>query len=650
MSSLIVLLAFDLWIVIVTGSGSALHIGGRPVGPWSFAIRSLALGVLLILRFRAWAGTESRLTWGRLALCLFLLPALMQFQYAGGRINGDGMMYYVYVRSIWKDLDLDLTNEYAHYDLLKRGDLSVPTSTGLRRSIFSIGPAVVWTPFFFSGELVARAQAWLGGDADLTGYGPAHRNAVALGSLLYGFGAVWLVHALLARYFSATAAFLSAWLLWGATFLHWYMVQQPTYAHAPSVFLIALALTLWERDRTSREPWRHFVWGLVLGLAMCVRWQNGVFLLLPAFESAWRLWRRENVFRVFICVLCLSCGVVIGVFPQLAAWKALYDEWLLRYPPHSATFIRLDHPFLLNTLFSSRHGLLSWTPALWLGYLGFIPLIRRERRLALALLPPLLAMTYVNACAGDWWCGGSFSNRRFESLLPLFAFGMAAAIDTLIRIPKRWPLATLTALALPGAIWSLGLAHLTRHGMLPSRETFSCDQAVGEGFRRVARKVGSPPTWPASWFFSRSHRLPPDQYDRLVGRYLFYLQNNMGGHIELGVAGDDAMLGEGWSSIETKDGVAFRRTSGRARLFAPLDTAEPLEILFHAAACAPSGVVNVLVNGRRSGMLQPGAKWQAHAVNVPADFWRREVNEIVLQGGCVAMDAVDFVRISERRP
>ena len=69
----------------------------------------------------------------------------------------------------------------------------------------------------------------------------------------------------------------------------------------------------------------------------------------------------------------------------MVAWKALYGMWLLPYPPHGADFVRLDHPFLLKTLFSSRHGLLSWTPVLWAGYLGFLPLLRRRPALALPL-------------------------------------------------------------------------------------------------------------------------------------------------------------------------------------------------------------------------------------------------------------------------
>ena len=101
---------------------------------------------------------------------------------SGGRIGGDGVMYYVQLRSLLKDADIDLTNEYTHYELIDREDLRVTTKTGLRRSIFAIGPALAWAPFFVAGEGVARVERLLGRSTDLSGYGPAHVNAVALGS------------------------------------------------------------------------------------------------------------------------------------------------------------------------------------------------------------------------------------------------------------------------------------------------------------------------------------------------------------------------------------------------------------------------------------------------------------------------------------
>ncbi|MBI3932563.1 MAG: hypothetical protein HY317_04050 [Acidobacteria bacterium] len=641
------LLALDLLVILVTGAASPLALGGG-TGSWGFAGRLTLLALAVVFRFRVLVPRERRANGGRLVLLLLLLPTLAQFQYGGGRINGDGVMYYVYVRSLWKDLDLDFTNEYTHYELIRRSDLAVPTKTGLRRSIFSIGPAVVWTPFFWLGEAVARTQTAVGADADLSGYGPCHRNAVALGSLLYGFATVLLVHALLRRHFTEGAALGAALLAWGATFLHWYMVQQPTMSHAVSAFGAALGLFLWERDREARRPWGYLVLGLALGLAMCLRWQNGVLLALPGLELLGRLRRApRDLPRFALCGVLLLAATAVGAIPQMAAWKALYDEWVLRYPPHGTDFLRLDHPFVLETLFSSRHGLLSWTPAVWAAYLGFLPLVRRRPSLGWPLVVPLALMTYVNMCSGDWWAGGSFSNRRFDSLLPVFAFGFAAGLEWAHRRLRANPRAVLGLVAVPFVLWNVGLAEQTRRGFIPRDDTVEFPRLAGNTARVVSEAVGFPTTWPASLVFAWRHGRPPSQYDLLVGKYLFYRQNNMGGHVEVGVPGDDALLGEGWGPIETREGVAGRRVRGRARLFAPLDVPEELEIRFRAVSFEDVAEVRVEVNGRDAGRFAATRTWAEHRLRVPAVAWRRELNDVVLVAapGVVVVDAADFGRI-----
>ena len=123
-------LVTDLVVVIVTGKASLLP-GLSPVGAFGFIARTLVIAAVLAM---LWRGDRARLV---LVLAL-LLPLVVQFQLAGRRLSGDGVMYYVYVRSLVKDADVDFTNEYTHYELIDRGDLAVPTKTGLRRSIFSI--------------------------------------------------------------------------------------------------------------------------------------------------------------------------------------------------------------------------------------------------------------------------------------------------------------------------------------------------------------------------------------------------------------------------------------------------------------------------------------------------------------------------------
>lgn len=632
------LVAAELLFAIVSGAVSWWPPFG-PVGLAGFAWRAMVLaGLMAALRFRP------------LPLWLLLLPALGQFHLAGARISGDGVMYYVQLRSLLEDADLDLTNEYTHYELIDREDLRVPTKTGRRRSIFAIGPALAWMPFYAAGEVVARVERAAGRDSDLSGYGPAHVNAVALGSFACGFAALLLIHDLLRRHFGDGLALASVLLLWAGSFLHWYMVHQPTMSHAPSAAGAALVIWLWDRGRLGRTGRGHLLLGLALGFAMCLRWQNGVLLALPGLDLARAAWRRARSWRsLALGAGALGAGALAGVLPQMLAWNALYGMWLLPYPPHGTDFVRLDHPYVLETLFSSRHGLLSWTPLLWAGFLGFLPLLRRRPALAAPLLVPLVLMTYVNMCSGDWWAGGSFSIRRFDPLLAPFALGIAACLEwTAARVQRR-PQVVLAAAALPLVVWNAGLWEQVRRGLAPRDGAISFPRLYGQTARLVADGVGSPSTWPASWIFALREGRPPSQYDPLVGRYLFYRQNNLEGLIDIGAPGDEAMLGEGWGAAEERFETRGRSTSGPARVFAPLDVAEPLTLTVTAAAPRDATEVRVSVNGRPAGRFAADEALREHSLTVGAEWWKRELNSVRLDAGALRL-YVDRVRFARATP
>jgi hypothetical protein len=650
--ALLVVLVLDLLVVLVTGGDSIFApFGLSPVRPLGFLVRSSFIAALVLLRFTS--GAERRNHRASLLLWLLLLPTLAQFHFAGGRLGGDGISYYVYTRSLVKDHDLDFTDEYAHYGLIDRSDIQVKTKTGLRRSIFAIGPGLVSIPFFLVGEVVGRAQALMGRDVDLSGYGDLHVHAVGLGGCLYGFLAVLLIHAVARRHFREGTALGAALLIWFATFLPWYMTQQPIMSHATSTCAAALVLFAWDRGRGRRGRRGFLMLGLLLGLSMCIRWQNGVLLLLPAFEIlAGCRGGARALARALSQGLLVLTGGLVGVLPQMLAWKTLYDEYVLRAPPHGADFLRLDHPFVLNTLFSSRHGLLSWTPVLWTGYLGMAPLIKRRAGLAYPLLLPLLLMTYVNMCSGDWWAGGSFSNRRFDSLLPILALGLAASLELAHDFLTRRPQAALGLLAAPFVLWNLILVEQVRRGLVPRDDTVDGSRLVGNAAGLVSDAVGFPTTWPASWLFAWRERISPGHYDELVGRYLFYRQHNLAGHIELWAPESLALLGEGFGPVEKSAGPSFRRTRGRARIFAPLDVPEDLEVVFHTAAAGNAEVVvTVFVNDREAGRFLAGATFADARLRVGAAFWRRETNDLVLDPGSgeLLVASIDVIHASGTR-
>jgi hypothetical protein len=574
-----------------------------------------------------------------LILVLGAPPLVLQLASPVPRLDADAVEYYSHLRSLYFDGDVDFENEFDHFGILERYDKIRPTATGHRRTIFSVGPALLWLPFYALGDLWARAAGVVE-----NGYSPAHIRSVTLASLVYGLAGLLLVYRVLVTIFARRIAFWTVFLLLYATFLYWYMVHEPVVSHAGSFFLAAAVLAVWWPGRRGLDPLRGAWLGLLIGLAATVRWQNGVLLLLPCAALLPRL--RSATRPTLGRGLLVLATFVLGVLPQLLVWKAIFGSYLLGDPPHGRDFLRFSHPYVLETLFSSRHGLLFWTPVLWAGYLGVLALWRRDRGVAVAVLPPLLLMSYVNVCSGDWWAGGSFSNRRFDSVLPILALGLGQSLTVLYAWATRHPGRILALTALPLALWNFLFMEQYRRPLVPRDGTVSFSKVAGHNAGILAEWLGSPVAWPANWIFAWRHDLPPARYDLMVGKYLFYRQNNLGGVVDIGadLELDAALLGEGWSVRQPCGEVICREIQGRARLFVGLDVPETLDVTVRARG---SGSLLLAVNGVQTAELPLGAELGDLRVRVPADRWRREQNELGLVTSPEAWVQVD--RLSFRR-
>jgi hypothetical protein len=287
---------------------------------------------------------------------------------------------------------------------------------------------------------------------------------------------------------------------------------------------------------------------------------------------------------------------------------------------------------------------------LWGGFLGYVLLFLRDRRIALALAVPLALMTWVNACSGDWWAGGSFSNRRFDSALPLLALGLALVLRALRAAVARRPGLVLVAGLVALSAWNLLFMQQYRENRMPRDDTVAFSRVTENSADVLSGLVGSPPAWPANWLFALAHGLPAQKYDLMVGKYLFYRQNNLGGVIDLGDdRADPALLGEGFSSRVRCQAAVCREVLGRARVFAPLDVPETLDVTVRALG---SGSLGVAVNGQPQAELPLGPDLQDLRFRVEAPLLRRELNELVLRvspGGTAAVDLLRFARPDRRR-
>jgi len=574
---------------------------------------------------------------GLLALVLGAPALAVQLLAPAPRLDADAVEYYSHLRSLYFDHDVDFANEFEHFGILSRWDKSQPTVTGHRRTVFSVGPALLWMPFFAAGDLVARLRH----DVQ-DGYSPAHIRAVCLGSLVYGLAGLLLLNGLLERTFSPPVPFWTTLLLAYGTFLFWYLAYEPVMSHAASFFLAALVLRVWWDRGAELGPGRAALLGLLIGLATDVRWQNALLLSLPV--GALLLERRPPV-RAAGLAAALMGAFVLALIPQLLVFKAIYGTYLLAYPVQGRDFLHLSRPALMETFFSSRHGLLYWTPVLWGGVLGLTALAIRKPRMGVLLMVPVALVSYVNASSGDWWAGGSFSNRRFDSVLPFLAVGLGASLAALRRVAARWPGAVLATAGAVFVLWNALFMEQYRRGAVPRDDAVSFARVAENSADVLAGVAGSPLAWPANWIFALRHRLPADRYDLMAGKYLFFMQNSLGGVIDVGTETDPALLADGWGVRTTCGGEVCRAVEGRARLLAGLDAPEMLDVAVRASGAGP---LRVSVNGVPVGGGALAPELADVIARVPGARWRTGLNEIALEagpGGTALVDRVVFRRV-----
>lgn len=581
---------------------------------WVALVVVLALGaaviqVIRLLRHRDYEGYLAAL------LPIVLAALYLQPQ----RVASDGIFYYAPLHSIVVDGDLDFENEYrvlgAQPGYFQR------TVTGRLPNNYSIGPALAWTPFFVAAHLLAKL-GWY----RPTGFGYPYFTAVATGTALIGFlGVVWSFR-LVRSYFRAPIALASAVLVWLSSFHIWYMVFEPSMSHAMAMASVA-AFLLWSH-RGVHGKTAFALMGALGGVVALMRWQNVIFLPIALAVSASRHGRPK------LAELGAGAASFLLVFsPQLLYWKALYGSALL--VPQGGGYIDWFSPELEAVLFSSRHGLLSWAPLLWLGVLGLPGFIRRVPVFGGAALLAVLAAWYVNASVFDWWAGASFGSRRFDAALPVLALGLAVSLEWFVSRVRHRPLASVFLLLAPFVVWNGMLMGVYFSGAIAPDGPASFRQAAADGVELVYSHIGYPPSWPAS----AGRSVPPAVYD-LTG------SQSLSNNVDIRMGDTDALyLGRGWSLPHRGRERTTRSIAGsRAELFVALIEPSAYTISIEGR---PGGRAELILNGRSLGEALIGDDGQFTA-SVDAEQLVAGVNELEL---VKLRDApMDIARVRWGRP
>jgi hypothetical protein len=643
--------------------------GGATLTPVAALVVSITAAIVIALmairRSRAGVPAQADRIVAAALVVAFAAGLLVQ-QRLGARLQSDGFYYYAYLRSLWFDGDVDFTNDYRLLGLGAKAHLFRPTPTGHAQSAWTIGPAIVWTPFFGVAHAVATRLSATNTMVAADGTSFPYRQAVCVAGLFYGLLGLWFCYRLASLFFSRGLAIVAASTTVGGSFMLWYLVKEPTMTHAPSMAAVAAFAYVWARSLRQRRIAGWVGLGLLAGLMTTLRWQNAIFAILPAIDSAagliaaWRQRDRGLALGTLRDGLAFAGAAAVAFLPQMLAWKAIYGHYLAISP--IGPEIRWWAPQVQDILWSSRNGLLSTSPLLYLAAIGLLLFARSAPRVGLAALVAIAVMIYFNASIQDWWGSEGFGMRRFDGVIPLLTLGMGSFAGAAARAISLRPLAVVTAALLGLVVWNLALMGAALGGDMRLGDPASFAELGGAQIRLVHRWFGYPFSYPANLVYALQNGVPPWRYDRLRPSRFLGDPYPSYGWINLG-SSDAATIGAGWHAPEQDGPTKFRWAEPRAELFVSLDRAADLMIQVRLKPLefpgAPMQRLLVEVNGTSHGPFEVPPGWAVVELVAGQGCWRPGVNKVVLIFGeghrpadvglgndtRTLSAAVDFVRV-----
>jgi hypothetical protein len=558
---------------------------------------------------------DTRWRWLVLALLGAVLAASTVALFVGedgqgrpvARPYADAPYYYGWAPTLYLDHDVDFTNQYRETHNWYRLGL---TPTKKPANVFGAGPGILSAPVF----LPAHATAVATGERR-DGFSELEQIATMWLSVLLSVTALVFPYRIASRRLGARGAGLAAALLvFAAGPVVYYAVRQPGYAHPYATFFAAWFVDAWDASFDRRRTARTWMLlGATFGLAVLARPQLATWGLLFVFAAVDDLRRREPrvvgywALGAFVTLLCLA--------PQLLAWKALYGAYYV--VPQGDGFMRWDAPAWSEVLWSSRNGLFPWAPLYAVAALGMLAGIARAPRLFGALALGVAAQVIVNGAAWDWWGGGAFGGRRFDSTYVAFALGLAVVLaPAMSALARAWQapdgfriVAATGGLAALVAATALALANLWLcasyaspsariHGGEPAPRVIR--QKVPGRLGRFAAAASSYATWPVRKHFAYVHDRGVWAYDEIVGVH-FMGETFPGLNSVPPRTVDNRTIGQIGGAFRRgftggKDG--FTIPTGRARIWVGLNRTGAVEVGVPLAHPTSTDEIVITWNGR----------------------------------------------------
>jgi hypothetical protein len=305
-------------------------------------------------------------------------------------------------------------------------DKNVPPPTPYNVSRRTIGMSVMYSPFFFISNQIAKMYGYI-----QDGYSLPYKWGIHLGSIVYSILGLWFCRKNLLLFFNEIVTCIALACVFFGTNLFLYVYGIGEMPHCYLFFLYSVFVFCSLKWILKNSTNHLIALGFIAGLITLIRPTDVLIVLfIPLFKvnsiNSF-LARLQFIISKPIALVISFLLFLLPLVIQMLIWKKYTGHYIVDMYNNERFFF--TDPQLMNILFSYRKGWLLYTPLMVFSLLGLIIAKFRLKELFTFLIVFFLSNIYLLSCWWDWGYGGSFGCRAIVQSYAVLIFPLAAFIS-----------------------------------------------------------------------------------------------------------------------------------------------------------------------------------------------------------------------------
>lgn len=354
-------------------------------------------------------------------------------------ITWDSSGYYMYLPGFFYDDLGELHNHQYIIDTYKPcGNFLNEHRSPIGKYVikYSCGMAILYLPGFTAGHIYAKL-----GNYPVDGFSFPYQFCMAMYSVLVSMIGLWLCRKLLLKYFSdGVVAFVLITLTLATNYLNYAAVSN-MFSHS-YLFSIYCALILLSLQWHKKFEYKcSIAIGLLCGLAALCRPTEVISVLVPFIWGIGSIGSIKERIQTLIAhkkqvLVLFLIAIAVGSI-QLIYWKVYSGKFLYWSYADSDDKLNFLRVHFAQAMFSYQKGWLVYTPFMFLSMVGFLSLLKKDRKLFFPAFSFVAIAFYIAFSWKNWAYGGSFSMRAVIQYYAFLVFPIAALFEYALN-KKIW--------------------------------------------------------------------------------------------------------------------------------------------------------------------------------------------------------------------